>query len=103
MATKRQLIAAGLSNGVDPPERPWHPIRGDVDASTLWYEVLRKQERGIWLGTVAFRRSDHHLLLLRHGWEEISIEEIAAFGPEAGAEPAAEGGGAQVSRSPFDG
>ncbi|MDX8150425.1 hypothetical protein SK069_02370 [Patulibacter brassicae] len=100
VATKRQLIAAGLCSPIDDPQLPWHPIRGDIDASTLWYSVLRKQERGIWLGTVAFRRGDHHLLLLRQGWEEIDIEEIAAFGPEAGAE--GDGERAEIARSPFD-
>ncbi|WP_320669983.1 hypothetical protein [Patulibacter defluvii] len=101
VATKRQLMAANLHNGIDPPARPWHPIRSDVDASTLWYVVLRKQERGIWLGTVAFRHGDHHSLLLEQGWSEVPTEEIVAFGPAIGADggPA---GPAEVAPSPFD-
>lgn len=67
-----------------PPPRPWHQIRASGDASTLWYAVLRKQERGIWLGTLAFRQGDHYPLLLTQGWEEVPVEEIAAFGPATG-------------------
>ncbi|MGX6449175.1 hypothetical protein ACVU7I_14080 [Patulibacter sp. S7RM1-6] len=83
VATRRQLMVAGLADTVNPPERPWHQIRANVDASTLWYAVLRRQERGIWLGTMAFRHGDHHSSLLDRGWEEVPVEEIAAFGPEA--------------------
>lgn len=43
--------------------------------------MLRKQERGIWLGTLAFRQGDNYPLLLTQGWQEVSVEEIAAFGP----------------------
>lgn len=64
-----------------PPPRPWHQIRASGDASTLWYAVLRKQERGIWLGTLAFRQGDHYPLLLTQGWDEVSVQEIADFGP----------------------
>lgn len=67
-----------------PPPRPWHQIRASGDASTLWYAVLRKQERGIWLGTLAFRQGGHYPLLLTRGWEEVSVEEIASFGPATG-------------------
>lgn len=64
-----------------PPPRPWHRINASGDASTLWYAVLRKQERGIWLGTLAFRQGDHYSLLLHSGWQEVPVEAIAAFGP----------------------
>jgi hypothetical protein len=83
IATQRQLAAAGLGDAMTPPPRPWHPIRASGDATTLWYAALRKQERGIWLGTLAFRHGDHHSLLLRQGWEEVPHEEIVAFGPAA--------------------
>lgn len=83
VATRRQLMTAGLADAVDPPERPWLQIRANVDASTLWYAVLRRQERGIWIGTMAFRHGDHHSSLLARGWEEVPVDEIAAFGPES--------------------
>jgi len=81
IATHRQLTYAGLTDTMTPPPRPWHQIRASGDASTLWYAVLRKQERGIWLGTLVFRQGDHYPLLLQRGWEEVSVEEIASFGP----------------------
>ncbi len=81
IATRRQLTVAGLANDDHPPPRPWHQIRAGVDASTLWHAVLRKQERGIWLGTLTFRHGDHHSLLLKQGWEEVDVDEIRAFGP----------------------
>ncbi|MEV4420032.1 hypothetical protein AB0L40_08660 [Patulibacter sp. NPDC049589] len=81
VATQRQLTFAGLGDTMTPPPRPWHQIRGSGDASTLWYAVLRKQERGIWLGSLVFRQGDHYPLLLSRGWDEVSVEEIASFGP----------------------
>lgn len=83
IATFRQLTAAGLADTMTPPPRPWHRIQASADASTLWYAVLRKQERGIWLGTLTFRHGDHHSLLLGQGWEEVPLDEITAFGPAA--------------------
>lgn len=81
VATRRQLTTAGLADDRTEPPRPWFPIRASVDSSTLWFAVLRKQERGVWLGTLAFRHSDHLSSLLGKGWEEVSVQEIAAFGP----------------------
>ncbi|MGE4426715.1 MAG: hypothetical protein AB7G37_09720 [Solirubrobacteraceae bacterium] len=82
VATGPQLRVAGVLVGTDPPPRPWHPVRGDIDATTLWHAVLRKQIRGVWLGTLTIRHGDHHSLLLRQGWTEVAVEEIAAFGPD---------------------
>lgn len=45
--------------------------------------MLRKQERGIWLGTLTFRHGDHHSSLLAQGWQEVPLDEIVAFGPAA--------------------
>ena len=42
----------------------------------MWYAVLRRQERGIFLGTMVFRHGDHHASLLEGGWEEIPVGEI---------------------------
>ena len=83
VATRRQLIEAGLATEVDPPERPWHQIQGTDDATTLWYAVLRKRTRGVYIGALAIRHSDHHASLLQSGWEEISVDELRA-GPSGG-------------------
>jgi len=46
----------------------------------MWYAVLRKQERGVYIGTLTIRHGDHHASLLGRGWEEVPIDEIAAPG-----------------------
>lgn len=76
MATQHQLIGAGVAgaDGVPPP--PWHRIQGTDDATTLWYAVMRRSERGIFIGTLVLRHSDHHAFLLGRGWEEIPVEAI---------------------------
>ncbi len=51
-------------------------MRGDRDASTLWYAVMRKQTRGVFIGTLCIRHSDHHASLLEGGWEEVAPEDI---------------------------
>lgn len=75
MATQHQLIAAGIAPDGDPP-RPWHPVQGTVDASTLWYAVMRKRTHGIFIGTLVIRHSDHHACLLADGWEEVGVDEL---------------------------
>ena len=45
----------------------------------MWYAVLRKRERGMFIGTLVLRHQDHHASLLTRGWEEVAVEEIAAF------------------------
>jgi hypothetical protein len=42
----------------------------------MWYSVLRKRERGIFIGTLCIRHTDRKNLLGEQGWEEIPIEEI---------------------------
>jgi hypothetical protein len=76
VATRRQLIEAGLSTESSMPERPWLHIQGSSDASTLWYAVMRKKERGVFIGTLTIRHQDHHASLLGQGWEEIPVPEI---------------------------
>ena len=49
------------------------------DASTMWYAVMRRQERGVFIGTLVLRHIDHHASLLEQGWEEVPVDEIAAF------------------------
>src|SRR3954454_17264981 len=78
VATRRQLVAAGLADSDERPVAPWFRIKGDSDASTLWYAVMRKQERGVFIGTLCIRHTDWHASLLEKGWEEVPVEEIAA-------------------------
>ena len=76
VATQRQLVDAGIAaqdGSVDPP---WHRIQGTNDASTMWYAVMRKRERGVFIGTVVLRHTSHHASLLESGWEEVAIAEI---------------------------
>jgi hypothetical protein len=79
VATVHQLVAAGVAADDGTPPRPWLRIQGSGDATTLWHAVLRRQERGVYIGTLALRHSDHHALLLERGWDEVSVEEIRAF------------------------
>lgn len=62
------------------PERPWFRIQGTGDATTMWYAVMRRREKGIFIGTLVFRHSPHHSLLLQQGWEEIEVAEIGVTG-----------------------
>jgi hypothetical protein len=82
VATHRQLLKAGLINeGDDAPQRPWHPVQGPPDASTMWFAVLRKKTRGIFIGTLVLRHGGHHAFLLSDGWESVEIPDIGV--PEA--------------------
>jgi hypothetical protein len=77
VATHQQLIDAGIATpNDDAPPRPWHRVRGNIDSSTMWYAVMRKQTHGIFIGTLVFRHSDHHASLLAQGWEEVDVDEI---------------------------
>jgi hypothetical protein len=76
VATQRQLVEAGVVGRDEMPVRPWHRIQGTIDASTMWYAVMRRRERGVFIGTLVLRHTDHHALLLERGWEEIAPQEI---------------------------
>ena len=76
VATQRQLIADGVSAGGDPPPRPWLRIQGTSDATTMWYAVMRRRERGVFIGTLVLRHSAHHASLAERGWEEVPVREI---------------------------
>ena len=76
VATQHQLIAAGVMEGSELPPRPWLRIQGTGDATTMWYAVMRKHERGIFLGTLVMRYSAHHALLLEQGWEEVAPSDV---------------------------
>ena len=87
VATRRQLVAAGLADERERPVDPWFPIRGDSDASTLWYAVMRKRERGVYIGTLTIRHTDWHASLLEKGWEEVPVDEIRENAPASDREP----------------
>ena len=76
MATRTQLVEAGLADDLEQPVRPWHAIQGPSDASTMWYSVLRKRERGVFIGTLCIRHTGRAALLEEQGWEEIPVDEI---------------------------
>jgi hypothetical protein len=78
VSTQRQLLEAGIATADRPPELPWLRIQGPSDASTMWYAVLRKRERGVYIGTLTIRHGAHHASLLQKGWEEVAVEQIAA-------------------------
>ena len=78
VATQRQLIEAGIARSGEVPPRPWHRMHGSGDASTMWFAVMRKRERGVFIGTLVLRHGDHHASLLEQGWEEVAVDQIAA-------------------------
>jgi hypothetical protein len=82
VATRGQLVDAGVvAPDAAAPPRPWHPVRGDRDASTLWYAVMRKAVKGVFIGTLCIRHSDHHASLLQAGWQEVPLAEIGEVSP----------------------
>ena len=62
----------------EQPQLPWHRIQGTRDASTMWYAVMRKREKGVYIGTLVLRHGDHHASLLAGGWEEVAVGDISA-------------------------
>jgi hypothetical protein len=81
VATQTQLIEAGATDADGRPPRPWHPVNGPGDASTMWYAVMRKQTRGIFIGQLCIRHTGRQASLEEQGWSEVPIAEI---GVEAG-------------------
>jgi hypothetical protein len=75
VATGAQLDEAGLVEE-GRPTAPWHQIQGPSDASTMWYSVLRKRERGIFIGTLCIRHTGRQASLEERGWEEVQIDAI---------------------------
>ena len=76
VATRAQLEEADLVDELARPVEPWHPIQGPSDASTMWYTVLRKRERGVFIGTLCFRHSARQASLEKGGWAEVEVEQI---------------------------
>jgi hypothetical protein len=78
VATRTQLAEAGLvDETTDVPVAPWHRIQGPSDASTMWYSVLRKRTRGIFIGMLCIRHTGRQASLEEQGWEEVPIDQIA--------------------------
>jgi hypothetical protein len=76
VATRSQLAEAGLADDIDDPELPWYRIQGPSDASTMWYSVLRRQERGVFIGTLCLRHTGRQASLEEAGWIEVPTEQI---------------------------
>jgi hypothetical protein len=76
VATRDQLAEADLVDDDDTPVKPWHRIDGPSDASTMWYAVLTKRERGVFIGTLSIRHTGRQASLEEAGWREVPIEEI---------------------------
>jgi len=76
VATGRQLRAAGVTAQDGTLELPWYRIQAPSDASTMWYAVLRKRTRGIFIGAVAFRHGGQYPSLLARGWKDVAIKDI---------------------------
>ena len=76
MATRRQLVEAEVIGESEDPPRPWHPIQGPSDASTMWYAVMRKRTRGVFIGTLCIRHTGRQASLEADGWEEVTVPEI---------------------------
>ena len=76
VATQAQLIEAELTDPRGEPDPPWHRIRGSDDASTMWYSVLRKRVRGVYIGDLCFRHGPRYASLRAGGWEEVPADGI---------------------------
>src|ERR687884_1958675 len=76
VATRTQLVDAGLADEREQPVKPWHPIQGPSDASTMWYSVLRKEVNGVYIGTLCFRHTPRQASLEQAGWQEVPIDQI---------------------------
>lgn len=87
VATAQQLREAGIGGPDGTPPAPWRPINATGDATTMWYAVLRREEKGVFIGTLAFRHSDRHASLLQRGWQEVPLEEIGVDGATTTYEP----------------
>ncbi len=92
-ATHEQLREHDLLDRDGRPRPPWHRIQATSDASTLWYSLMRKHTRGIWLGALVMRSADHYAKLQNEGWEEVPPERVGA---------SLGGGEAELAPTPFD-
>ena len=86
VATQRQLIDADIArDDGTPPPAPWFQIRATGDATTLWYAVMRKRTRGIFIGALCIRHGPQHASLTHAGWQEVAIGDIGVDRAPGGA------------------
>jgi hypothetical protein len=76
VATRRQLAEADLVDEDVNPVKPWHPIQGPSEASTMWYAVLRKRMRGVFIGMLCIRHIDRQASMEADGWAEVPVDAI---------------------------
>ncbi|UGS35868.1 hypothetical protein DSM104329_02265 [Capillimicrobium parvum] len=77
-------MAAGIASPAGDVPRPWHRIQGTHDATTMWYAVMRRREKGVFIGSLVFRHSPHHALLVERGWQDVAVEQIGVDAPAPG-------------------
>lgn len=82
-------MEAGVGNTVDGPPRPWFRVQGGSDVQMMWYAVMRKRTRGVYIGALCIRHSDHHASLLADGWDEVPVDEVG-IGEHRGPAPDAD-------------
>ena len=76
VATLSQLGEAGLMSEEGKPAAPWYRIRGSSDASTMWYAVMTKKLRGVFIGTLCIRHLERKASLEAQGWTEVPVNAI---------------------------
>ena len=42
----------------------------------MWYAVMRKRTRGVYIGALVLRHGGQHSSLRQDGWEDVPLEEI---------------------------
>ena len=83
MKIPRSCLRISAYHIVEASLAPWHPIQGPSDASTMWYAVLRKRERGVFIGTLCIRHTGRQASLEQAGWEEVPVGAIGVEGAGA--------------------
>jgi hypothetical protein len=76
VATGWQLADAELVDEDSKPVKPWHPIPGPSEASTMWYSVMHKRMRGVFIGMLCIRHLDRQASMKADGWTEVPVEAI---------------------------
>jgi hypothetical protein len=54
----------------------------------MWYAVMRKRTRGIFIGTLCIRHTGRQASLEERGWEEVPVADIGVRAASAGGGPA---------------
>jgi hypothetical protein len=49
----------------------------------MWYAVMRKRTRGIFIGMLCIRHTERQASLEADGWEEVPVPEIGVGGAGA--------------------